>query len=124
LQLQKTTDWTAPVITTDIKTCDKNFRLKLVTLKTELFPRPHTMSRVKKSILDTLAEFNLENKNIIAVTDSGSDVVAGCRLAGLKRLSCSCHTVLFFQYWNIGKTKVLFGENKTKLILFITKPSS
>jgi hypothetical protein len=83
--------------------CDKNFRLKLVTLKTEFFPRPHTMGRMKKSILDTLAEFNLQDKKIIAVTDSGSDVVAGCRLAGLKRFGCSCHALHLLVAYDILK---------------------
>jgi hypothetical protein len=71
--------------------CDTDFNLRVVTLKTALFPRPHTADRIKENIAETLVEFHLEQKKFMAVTDNGSNIVAALKRAKIPRMPCVAH---------------------------------
>lgn len=75
---------------------NKEFKLGVVTLKTEFFPHPHTAQNIQKKILSTLEEFSLSEKKILAVTDNGSNIVSGLQIAGIKRISCMAHNIHLF----------------------------
>jgi hypothetical protein len=62
-----------------------------VTLKTVLFPRPHTADRIKHNIAGTLVEFQLEQKKFMAVTDNGSNIVAALKRAKVPKTPCVAH---------------------------------
>ncbi|KNC23961.1 hypothetical protein FF38_09063 [Lucilia cuprina] len=65
--------------------------MKVVTLKTEAFPRPHTAYAVSEKIYESLKELKLVSKNICAVTDGGSNIVAALKLRNINRFGCIAH---------------------------------
>ncbi|XP_065359861.1 uncharacterized protein LOC135953781, partial [Calliphora vicina] len=67
------------------------FEIKIVTLKTEIFPRPHTALAVSEKMYDALVKFNLQQKDICAVTDGGSNIVAALKLKNINRFGCTAH---------------------------------
>lgn len=71
----------------------QQFKLEVVTLKTEIFPRPHTATAVAEKIKVSLMEFNLSNKNICAVTDGGSNIVAALKTENISRYGCIAHAL-------------------------------
>lgn len=75
---------------------DTNFTMKTFTLKTEIFPHPHTGLKIGNNILSTLKEFGLNDRKVIAVSDNGANVVAGIRNAKIHRLPCSAHNLHLF----------------------------
>lgn len=84
-----------------------NFKMCVVTLKTEIFHHPHTALRLKENIEMTLKEFQLVNKTIVAVTDNGANIVAGLREANIKRIGCINHSLHLFLTADIFKNKRL-----------------
>lgn len=70
-----------------------NFQIRNITLKTEHFAHPHTGKQVAKKIDETLMYFNLINKNIKAVTDSGSNIISALNIKNIERFSCLAHTL-------------------------------
>jgi hypothetical protein len=58
--------------------CTKDFKLVVLTLKTALFHHPHTAVRLKKDIEDNIAEFGLQDKKLMAVTDSDAKILVDC----------------------------------------------
>lgn len=85
----------------------KNFELNVITLKTEIFPHPHTATRLKDHIKDTLDQYKLENKTIIAVTDNGANIVKALSDAKVKRMPCSDHSLHLFLSSDVYKNKDL-----------------
>lgn len=81
-----------PYINMKVHICD-NFNLKVFSLNTVLFQHPHTAIRIKQNISATLSEFNLKNKQIFMVSDSGSNIVVAARLAQIHRLPCLAHKI-------------------------------
>lgn len=73
-----------------------NNMVNVLTLKTALFPHPHTARSIRDDFELTVNDFNLQNKKITAVTDSGSNIVAALKLAGVKRLPCAAHSLHLF----------------------------
>lgn len=71
----------------------QEFDLKVISLKTELFPRPQTGVAVAKKINDTPSDFNLDNHNICAVTDGGSNIVCALKMKNIVRYGCSAHAL-------------------------------
>ena len=80
-------------ITFTLHFCNADFELKSVLLKTVLFTGKHTGENIKEEMTKTASEFGLESKNIVYVTDNGSNVVKACKLAGVQRLGCVAHGV-------------------------------
>lgn len=52
-----------------------NFKVNVLTLKTALFQHPHTANRIRDDIELTITDFGLENKDLTAVTDNGSNIM-------------------------------------------------
>jgi len=73
--------------------CDANFHQQSVMLKTTMFPGRHTGENIKQEMTKTVAEFGLDSKQIIYVTDNGANIVKACKLAGVERLGCVAHGV-------------------------------
>jgi hypothetical protein len=82
------------LINYEVHYCDTDFNLRVVTLKTALFPRPHTDDRIKDNIAETLVEFHLEQKKSMVVTDNGSNIVAALKRAKVPRIPCVAHKLL------------------------------
>lgn len=76
-------------------------------LKTTYFEQPHTADNLRTHIIRLLDEYNLQEKNIIYVTDGGSNVKAACKLLKKKRLNCVAHQLnRLIQYELMDKNKV------------------
>lgn len=71
----------------------EEFVIKVVTLKTEIFQRPHTGLAVSEKIKNTISEFNLENKTICAVTDGGTNIISALKINKIERYGCSAHAL-------------------------------
>ncbi|XP_065354383.1 uncharacterized protein LOC135948858 [Calliphora vicina] len=71
----------------------QNLKLEVITLKTEIFPRPHTANAVAEKIEESIQEFNLNNKNICSVTDGGTNIVAALKLKKIQRFGCCAHAL-------------------------------
>lgn len=69
------------------------FKSVCITLKTELFPHPHNKFTIAKNIDETMQSFGLENKDIVVVSDGGSNIVAAMKINNMKRLGCSSHSL-------------------------------
>lgn len=74
----------------------ENFNIKIVSLKTEHFPHPHTGELVARNVADTLEQFGLQNKNITAVSDGGSNIIKSLRIQTIVRFSCLAHSLHLF----------------------------
>lgn len=95
-------------ITFTLHFCNDDFALKSVMLKTVVFTCQHTGENIKEEMMKTAAEFGLDSKKIIYVTDNGSNVVKACKLAGVERLGCIAHGVHnLITIDGISKTKLL-----------------
>lgn len=84
-------------------------------MKTELFKHPHTGARIKENIKNTLLEFGLQDKTVTAVTDNGSYVISGLRLAKIDRLPCTAHSLHLFLSKDIFKKSPTLDTIVTKL---------
>lgn len=84
---------------------DSKFCMQVFTLKTEIFPHPHTGLRIGNNISQTLLDFGLNEKLVFAVSDNGANVVAGIRNAKLNRISCSAHNLHLFVSKDILKSE-------------------
>jgi len=73
--------------------CNAELELKSVMLKTVLFAGRHTAENIKQEMMKTAAEFALESKQIVYVTDTGSNIVKACKLAEVERIGCVAHGV-------------------------------
>ncbi|KAI8118760.1 Transposable element Hobo transposase [Lucilia cuprina] len=71
----------------------QNFEMQVITLKTEIFPRPHTSSAVSTKIQETIVEFGLENKELCAVTDGGTNIIAALKKENIVRYGCLAHAL-------------------------------
>lgn len=71
----------------------ENWDIKTVVLKTASFPHPHTSERIKSDYADTLAEFNLRNKNVSIVTDGAKNMIKTAELLNIYRSNCIGHIV-------------------------------
>lgn len=69
------------------------FEIECITLKTEVFPHPHNKYTISSNIRETLCDFGLEKKDIVVVSDGGSNIVAAMKLANMKRLGCTSHAL-------------------------------
>lgn len=94
-----------PYMTFRIHFC-QDFKISVISLKTELFHHPHTGVRICQSIESTIQEFNLSGKKILAISDNGSNVVSGLRLANIERMSCAAHNLHLFISADIMKQKI------------------
>lgn len=69
----------------------ENWRMKTAVLKTASFPHPHTSERIKEDYEETLAEFNVLNKNLTVVTDGASSMKKASELLQVYRFYCLGH---------------------------------
>lgn len=70
---------------------DDNWCLESRVLKTSLFEGSHTGQNLCEDFNRMVAEYGLENKKIVCVTDSAANMVCACRLIGCKRCPCIAH---------------------------------
>ena len=97
MTLSATTDiWTdnyrrRSYMTVTIHFCLPDFTLQSMVLRTAVFTEAKTGENIKAELTKTLKLFDLENKQIIYVTDQGSNVVKACRLIGSERVGCVAH---------------------------------
>lgn len=63
-----------------------------------------------------MSEFGLENKNITAVTDNGTNMTAACRLLNLERFPCMAHGIK-----NLLMTDMLENESMKDLRALVQK---
>jgi hypothetical protein len=74
--------------------CDTgDFTNKVINLTTMTLPRPHTGANIADIVRATLSKFNLLSKQIIAVTDGGSNVKLACKLLDFERHGCILHSL-------------------------------
>ncbi|XP_061399256.1 zinc finger BED domain-containing protein 4-like [Musca vetustissima] len=97
----------------------QNFQMQIVTLKTEIFPRPHTGLAVVEKIEEALCEFNLLEKNICAVTDGGSNIVSALKIKNIPRYGCMAHVLHRFLMEDILNNKSF--ENINNIISKLKK---
>lgn len=71
----------------------ENWKMKTAVLKTASFPHPHTADRIKDDYDDTLAEFNVVNKNLTVVTDGARAMKKTAELLNVYRFYCLGHIV-------------------------------
>lgn len=74
----------------------QEFELKVVSLTTEYFPKPHNNKAITEKILKSLKEFCLDKKSFTAVTDGGSNIVASLRKQRILRYHCLAHSIHLF----------------------------
>lgn len=67
------------------------WKMQSTVLKTTHFEHPHTANNIRNHISQLFDEYHLQDKNIIFVTDGGSNVKAACVPLKKKRLSCVAH---------------------------------
>lgn len=72
---------------------NNNFEMQKLCLGIKQFPHPHEGPLIADAFNAIMAEFNLTNKIILAVTDSGSNIKLACRLLKLEREACLCHNL-------------------------------
>ncbi len=68
-----------------------DFKLHCLTLKTSVFPNDHTGENIKADMIATHADFNIDGKKIVYVTDQGANIVKACKLASVERFGCIAH---------------------------------
>ncbi|XP_046811596.1 uncharacterized protein LOC124420998 [Lucilia cuprina] len=66
---------------------------KMSSLTTEHFAHPHTGSRIADCITSTVKSFNLESREIHAVSDGGANIIAGLRMSKMLRYECMAHSL-------------------------------
>lgn len=66
-----------------------DWRLDSRVLKTSLFGGSHTGQNLDFNRM--VADFGLQNKKIVCITDSASNMVLACRLIGNNRIPCIAH---------------------------------
>lgn len=72
---------------------DKDWKIFNTVLKTAHFEAPHTSQNIKEFYCKVLDEFHLKNKNILCITDGGSNVKSACTLIKVRRLNCMAHQI-------------------------------
>lgn len=70
-----------------------DMKLINVTLKTYRVDGSHTGSNLCNEIEKILIEFNIKDKNLIFVTDGGSNIVKAINLLGYQRQPCLAHAL-------------------------------
>lgn len=70
-----------------------SWEMQKLCLGLKRFPHPHTGQLLADAFNKIKDEYKLNNKRIIAVTDSGGNVKLGCRILGLEREACQCHNL-------------------------------
>lgn len=70
-----------------------NWELKCIVLKTTAFPYRHLGINIKAAFEEMLDEFELNDKVISLVTDSGANMVLAAQLLELPRSPCLAHRI-------------------------------
>lgn len=83
----------------------EDFELKVYSLTTEHFPRPHNNKAVTEKITSALSRFGLEGKTLTAVSDGGSNIVASLKRQHVLRYHCLAHTMHLFLTHDVLKKK-------------------
>jgi hypothetical protein len=73
------------------ETFERAFEIENFTLTTEAFPHPHTAVRIPDLVTSILQDFELDEKQVFAVTDGGANKKAACHLADLPWDHCILH---------------------------------
>ena len=82
-----------PYITFTYHYINEDFNLIHLTLATRTLKPPHTGEAISEAIFDIKEEFQLNTKEIFAVSDAGRNVKKGICLAGLENENCRGHAV-------------------------------
>jgi hypothetical protein len=62
-----------------------------MVLRTLVFAERHTGDNIAKELKEIRAQFSLDEKTVIYITDQGSNVVKACKIAGSERFGCVAH---------------------------------
>ncbi len=90
---------------------DSAWQLQSHCLGTTYLVEDHTGENIKESLLETLKEWNLDTKSLVAMTtDSGSNVKRACTLLNWRRLSCFGHNL------DLGVRKALNDARVTRVL--------
>lgn len=71
--------------------CLPDFRMQSMVLRTVVFTQTHTGENIAKELKEILKQFGLDNRNVIYITDQGSNIVKACRVVGSERFGCAAH---------------------------------
>lgn len=66
--------------------------MKSTILKTSHFDRPHTAESLKENFLSTVAEYSIDDKHLIGITDGGSNMIKCLEILNIKRIGCLAHS--------------------------------
>lgn len=69
------------------------WEMQKLCLGLKRFPHPHTGQLLADAFNKIKEEFELNDKTILAVTDSGGNIKLGCHILGLEREPCMCHNL-------------------------------
>jgi len=65
--------------------------MQSMVLRTLLFAERHTEDNIAKELKNIRAQFGLDSKTVIYITDQGSNMVKSCKIAGSERFGCVAH---------------------------------
>lgn len=66
--------------------------MKSIILKTSRFDHPHTGESLKNFFQSTVNEYSLHGKNLLGISDGGSNVIKCLELLHIQRLGCMAHS--------------------------------
>lgn len=66
--------------------------MKSTVLKTSMFEHPHTAERIRDNFESMMQEYKIAEKNIVCITDGGTNVKKCVELLNLKRFGCIAHS--------------------------------
>lgn len=82
---------TISFITVTVHFFDIDLNLKTYVLTTRKLESNHTAQYLSEVLTDVIKEWNIEDKIVAIVTDSGANIKAAIRLLGLNHIPCVAH---------------------------------
>jgi hypothetical protein len=95
---------------------DSEWKMNSRILRTGRFDRPHTAERIRDDYLATIAEYGIDKKHVVCVTDGGANVKKSTELLNLKRFACVAHSIN-----NLIQNDLMRSDKMTELSNLITK---
>lgn len=78
-------------MTVTVHFCLRDFTMQSMVLCTSVFTKVHTGDNIAAELKKIIQQFGIGYKNIIYITDQGSNMIKACRIAGWERYGCSAH---------------------------------
>lgn len=83
---------TESFLTVTVHTYDKDLKLKTFILTTEKLEKSHTAQYIYEVLLKVFEEWNIYNKIVAIVTDSGANIKAAIKkFNGIAHIPCTAH---------------------------------